>query len=124
TAELAESRRQFANMLHALPGMAYRCTYDEQLTLTFVSEGARELTGWNAEEFMTGVRHFRDLIHPDDLERVRDVTRAALQDHSDVEIEYRIRMRDGAEKWVLSRGRGVYTADGKLEVFEGLAIDI
>lgn len=124
TAELAESRRQFANMLHALPGMAYRCDYDEQLTVLFVSEGALELTGWTADELINGSVHFRDCIHPDDLARVRDATRAALQEHNDVEVEYRIRTRSGAEKWVLSRGRGVYTATGELTIFEGLAIDI
>jgi two-component system cell cycle sensor histidine kinase/response regulator CckA len=124
TAELAESRRQLANTLHALPGMSYRCRYDGQLTVLFVSDGAFELTGWTAVEFITGVVHFRDCIHPGDLGRVRDSTRAALQDRADVEIEYRIRTKSGTEKWVLSRGRGAYEADGRLDIFEGLAIDI
>jgi two-component system, cell cycle sensor histidine kinase and response regulator CckA len=124
TAELAESRRQFANMLHALPGMAYRCTYDDQLTVLFVSEGARALTGWSAEEFVNGTIHFRDLVHPDDLQRVREITRLALHERRDVEVEYRVRTRSGDEKWVLSRGRGVYSGQGRLDVFEGLAIDI
>jgi PAS domain S-box-containing protein len=124
TAELAESRRQIAHMLHAVPGMAYRCTYDDQMSVVFVSEGARALTGWTAEEFVNGQVHFRDLLHPDDLARVRDATRTALQEKGDVEVEYRIRTRDTAEKWVLSRGRGVYTAAGELRFFEGLAIDI
>src|SRR5262245_38178388 len=84
TAELAESRRQVANMLHALPGMSYRCTYDGQLSVIFVSEGARDLTGWSAEEFMSGAVHFRDCIHPTDLERVREATRKALDNRSDV----------------------------------------
>ena len=124
TAELAESRRQFASMLHALPGMAYRGTYDDQLTVLFVSDGALQLTGWTAEEFMTGAVHYRDCIHPEDLGRVREATRRALQEQRDVEVEYRLRLRNGEEKWVLSRGRGVYTADGKLHVFEGLVIDV
>lgn len=124
TEELTESRRQLANMLRALPGMAYRCTYDDQLTVLFVSEGARELTGWSAEEFMAGSIHLRELLHPDDVLRVRDATKVALGQRSDVEVEYRIRTKSGGEKWVLSRGRGVYTTDGKLEVFEGLAIDV
>jgi two-component system cell cycle sensor histidine kinase/response regulator CckA len=124
TAELAESRRQFSTLLHALPGMAFRCTYDDTLTILFVSEGARDLTGWPAEQLSNGTVHFRDVIHPDDLARVREATRTALEGRNDVEIEYRIRTRDGAEKWVLSRGRGVYAADGKLTIFEGLAIDV
>lgn len=124
TAELAESRRQFASLLHALPGMAFRCTYDDQLTVVFVSEGAHELTGWPADEFMRGTLHFRDFIHPDDLGRVREATKSALLERKDVEVEYRIRTRTGREKWVLSRGRGVYNAEGRLDLFEGLAIDI
>jgi len=124
TAELAESRRHFASMLHALPGMAYRCSYDEHLTVLFLSEGARALTGWTAEEFTRGAAHFRDCIHPDDLERVREATRTALQEQTDVEVEYRVRTKSGDERWVLSRGHGIYGADGRLDIFEGLAIDI
>lgn len=124
TAELAESRRQLAAMLHALPGMSFRCTYDTQLTVDFVSEGARELTGWSAQEFVSGAVHFRDCVHPEDLGRVRDATRRSLENRTDIEVEYRLRTKSGAEKWVLSRGRGVYAADGALHVFEGLAIDI
>ena len=124
TAELAESRRHFANLLHALPGMAYRCTYDDQISVRFVSEGARELTGWTPEEFVSGQVHFRDCIHPADLARVRDATRAALDEQRTVELEYRLCTRDGTEKWVLSRGRGVYEQSGELRYFEGLAIDI
>jgi signal transduction histidine kinase/CheY-like chemotaxis protein len=30
----------------------------------------------------------------------------------------------GPEKWILSRGRGVYDASGQLQFFEGLAIDV
>ena len=124
TAELAESRRHFANLLQALPGMAYRCTYDEKISVRFVSEGARELTGWTPEEFLSGKVHFRDCIHPDDLKRVRDTTRAALDEQRTVELEYRLCTRDGTEKWVLSRGHGVYEQSGELRYFEGLAIDI
>ncbi|MDO8544926.1 MAG: CHASE domain-containing protein [Opitutaceae bacterium] len=124
TAELAESRRHFASMLHALPGMAFRCRYDEQLTVLFVSDGAQHLTGWTAAEFLNGTVHFRDCVHPDDLQRVREATRGALHDGSDIEVEYRIRHRSGEEKWVLSRGRGGYSAEGRRDIFEGLAIDI
>ncbi len=124
TVELTESRRQLASLVHSLPGMMYRCTYDGQLTVLFLSQGAYELTGWMPDEFTSGAVHFRDCIHPEDLDRVRDATRRALESQSDVEVEYRVRTKSGADKWVLSRGRGVYSPDGSLNVFEGLAIDI
>jgi len=124
TTELAESRRELDNLLHALPGMAYRCRYDDRLTVLYVSEGALELTGHPPADFIGGAVQFRELLHPDDIERVRAKTREALAARRDVELEYRLRQRDGREKWVLSRGRGLYTDDGRLDLFEGLVIDI
>jgi two-component system cell cycle sensor histidine kinase/response regulator CckA len=124
TSELAESRRQLSELLHALPGMAFRLNMGEELTLAFVSEGTRELTGWSVEDVLAGRHHFRELIHPDDLARVREATRRALQDRTDLEIEYRLRTRTGGEKWVLCRGRGIYREDGGVTSFEGLAIDV
>ena len=124
TAELNESRRLLDSLLHALPGMAYRCLYDQQLKVIYVSEGAAQLTGYPADDFIWGKVHFRQLIHPEDVERVRAATQAALAAHRDIEVEYRLVQRDGTEKWVLSRGRGVYGEDGKLQFLEGLAIDI
>lgn len=124
TNELAESRRQLSSLLQSLPGMAYRCRYDEQMTVIYVSEGAEPLTGYPPADFVSGAIHFRDLIHPDDVEPVRTATRTGLRERTSIEVEYRIRPRDGGEKWVLSRGHGVYDDRGNLMFFEGLAIDI
>ncbi len=124
TAELNESRRQLSSLLRALPGMAYRCRYGDQLAVIYVSEGALALTGHPAADFAAGNVHFRDLIHPDDTARVRAATRAALNDRTDLEVEFRLRPATGGEKWILSRGRGVYGGDGRHLLFEGLAIDI
>ncbi len=124
TAELGESRRQLAGLLHALPGMAFRCKLEPETTLTFVSEGARDLLGWSMEELLSGRWHFRDLIHPDDLPGLREATRQALRDRTELEHEYRVKTRSGEEKWVLCRGHGIYEDDGGFSSFEGLAIDI
>ena len=125
TAELSESRRQLSSLMHALPGMAFRARYEKgQTVLIYASEGTLALTGHPAEDFTTHRVHLRDFIHPDDLERVREETRRGLEERREFELEYRVRARDGTEKWVLSRSRGVYDPLGKLEVFEGLAIDI
>ena len=124
TAELTESRRRYASFLHALPGMAYRSDYAHDSRIDFASEGALALTGWAADEFVAGAVRLRDIVHPDDLEQVRAATRAALDSHRDIELEYRIRTRNGEEKWVLSRGRGVYNEQGQSIGVEGLLIDI
>ena len=124
TAELSESRRHLSSLLHALPGMAYRCIYDDKLRVVYLSEGVLSLTGYRADEFTAHQMHFRDIVHPGDLDRVRTATRKSLETRQEVEVEYRIRPRCGPERWVLSRGKGVYNDQGELLFFEGLAIDI
>ena len=124
TAELTESRRQLSSLLHSLPGLAYRCQYDDRLKVLYVSIGVEALTGYPVGDFLSGQVHFRDLIHTDDVARVRSATRAGLRDRHEIEVEYRLITREGTEKWVLSRGLGVYAADGQPLFLEGLAIDI
>ncbi len=125
TAELAESRRQLASLMHTLPGMAFRARFSEgRLHVLYASEGALALSGWTAEEFMSARVHLRDLVHPDDLARSRDALGAGLTNHAPFEIEYRIHARDGTERWLLSRGLGIYAAGGALEFVEGLIIDV
>lgn len=124
TAELAESRQALDSFLHALPGMAYRGIYAEHFEVTFASEGALALTGYAPADFVEGRVFMRDLLHPDDLPEARRVTRAAAAGGRPIEFAYRIRTRDGTEKWVLSRGR-VRGVDARgFPLFEGLAIDI
>ena len=125
TGELAESRRQLDSLMRSLPGMAFRAGFDGgKLQVRYASEGTLALTGWTAADFVAGNVHFRDLVHPEDLARGRAVLGAALVTRTPIEIEYRIRARDGTERWLLSRGLGVFAASGSLEFFEGLTIDV
>ncbi len=124
TAELSENRLQTENILTQLPGMAFRCLGDEKLTPVYISSGALDLTGYTAGDFLAGVVWYEDLIEPGDRATVTGTTLNAVAQHKPFEIEYRLRHRDGREKWVLDRGTGVFAEDGRLLFIEGLAVDI
>jgi len=124
TAELSESQRQLDSLMAALPGVAYRLRVDGDRRVLYASAGVMGFTGFPAEDYFSGQRHFRDHVHPDDLSAVRRATREALANRRAFEVTYRFLTKAGVEKWVLSRGRAFYTADGKPQFIEGLAIDI
>ncbi len=124
TQELKESRRQLENLMQSLPGMAFRSSYEPHSQILFMSEGAQALTGYTAAEFMSNKSHPSKIIHPDDLDSVREKTKAAIAAKTPFEMEYRLRTRNGEVKWALSRGRGVYEESGALRFIEGLVIDI
>lgn len=124
TIELKESRRQLESLMQSLPGMVFRLGYEADRKTLFMSNGAEALTGYSVADLIAGQPHPRQLIHPDDLPMVRAKTGESLLSRRPFEIEYRIRTRDGDERWVLSRGQGVYTPEGDLRFVEGLVIDI
>ncbi|MBI2814933.1 MAG: CHASE domain-containing protein [Opitutae bacterium] len=124
TTELAENRRELDSILRALPGAAFRCTFDDKLTALFVSEGMLALTGYPPDDFISGRRHITQLTVPADRSAARAALTRATEERRSFEVEYRFTHRDGQEKWVLVRGRPIHDASGGLRFLEGLAIDI
>ncbi|HEX2201676.1 MAG TPA: PAS domain S-box protein [Longimicrobium sp.] len=122
--ELRESRRRLATLLSNLPGMAYRCRNDPAWSLDFASEGSRELTGWDPADLVERAKvAWADLIHADDRPRVWQTVQAAISTGRPFEVEYRIRRRDGEERWVAENGRAVAGA-GRAAVLEGFICDV
>lgn len=121
---LRESERRLATLLSNLPGMAYRRLPDEQWTTLFVSRGARLLTGYKADELMSHHVQYMDLIEPDDRARVRRAVRDAVARRQCYQLEYRIRCRDGHERWVWEQGEGVFDFNGAPLAVEGFITDI
>jgi PAS domain S-box-containing protein len=122
---LKESRRQIATLLGNLQGMAYRCLNDKNWTMEFVSEGGYELTGYEPEDLVCNNKiSYNDLIHPDDQEMVWNQVQEALKINQSFKLSYRIRTKNGKEKWVWEQGIGIYSGDGNLTALEGFITDI
>lgn len=122
--ELKESRREMATLLSNLPGMAYRCRNDSRWTLLFVSEGCRELTGYEPSDLVgNAVLAYADLVHPDDRQRIWGEVQEALERDEPFRLVYRIRHASGELRWVWEQGRGVRDEGGNLLYLEGFISD-
>lgn len=122
---LEENRRALATLLSNLPGMAYRCRNDRQWTMQFVSDGCRELTGYDRDELIGNrALSYSDLIVPEDRDRVWSEVQAALTRKAPFRLTYGIQAKDGTFKWVWEQGRGVCDSDGNLLALEGFITDI
>jgi PAS domain S-box-containing protein len=67
---------------------------------------------------------FYGAVHPDDLERVKQARRQALELRLPYQIEYRTQRTDGTICWVHSRGHGDYDESGKPLSMSGVVFDI
>ncbi|WP_246264045.1 PAS domain-containing protein [Aromatoleum toluvorans] len=116
--------RSLSTLLDHLPGMAFRCRNDRSWTMEFVSEGCFELTGHEAVDLLDHHASYDQLIHPADRSYVWDYVQSQLARRNAFHLRYRIRTREGRERWVEERSRGVFAGNGTLLAIEGFISDI
>ncbi len=125
TLRLQESERRLSTLIANQPGIAYRCSNDESWTMEFVSEGAKELTGYEADELEHNrVVEFAAIIHPEDRDYVWEQVQQAVHDKKPFELAYRIITSNHTEKWAWEQGRGIYDENGDVRALEGFIADI
>lgn len=122
---LRESERSKSMLLANLPGMAYRCKFDKDWSMIFISEGCYELTGYKPESLINNNElSFNELIEPDFREFLWNKWNHDLPLRIPFRCEYEITTADGNQKWVLETGQGIYNEDGSVDALEGIIIDI
>lgn len=121
--ELRESRRQLESLLGQLPGMAFRWLGDRSLKPVYVSRGALALTGYTAREFVERRVELLQLVEEPERERLRSAVMEAVAHRRSFELEFRLKDREGAIRWVMLRGQGCHDEEGRALYIEGLAID-
>ncbi len=123
--KLRESRRALATLMGNLPGIAYRCTNDPEWTMEFISQGCRELTGYDVDELQHNkLLSYARIIHPDDRQEVWNDVQTALDNKKPFRLNYRILTRDNEVRWVWEQGSGVRDASGNVVALEGFITDV
>ncbi|MEB3310807.1 MAG: EAL domain-containing protein [Snowella sp.] len=116
---------RLSTLINNLPGIAYRCNSDRQLTIEFVSEGSLDLMGYHPAELMGQSRQkYQNCVHSDDRDWLAAQLQTALEERQSYTLEYRLFDKAGQQKWVWEKGRGIYAPSGELLFIEGFIIDI
>ena len=121
--KLIKSEEKFRALTENIPGVIYLRKYNEASTMLFLNSRVEELTGYPPAEFLSGRMDFRDLIHPNDKERVRMEIERAVDQKSNFSIEYRIIHGTDNWKYVKEDGMPVIEEDDSVTI-EGFIIDI
>ncbi len=67
---------------------------------------------------------WREAVHPEDRERAETAFRQAAATAADLSIEFRVRGREGHERWLLTRARQLRVRTGEAARLIGIALDI
>ncbi|MEC7815627.1 MAG: sensor domain-containing diguanylate cyclase [Pseudomonadota bacterium] len=121
---LKQRERQLTVLMDNLPGMAYRCLFDEHWTMLFLSGGSERLTGYRPDELIHNkVVAYADLMDQATTEQVVEEVGQAVRRDEPFSLEYAITRKDGTRVWVWERGCAVQEDDGTL-MLEGIVLDI
>lgn len=128
--ELAESKldmveRRLSTLFMNLPGMVYSCKNDKHWTMTFLSDGCLDVTGYECNDLLNNAKiSYNSIIHADDRKLVRESVKKALRAKDVFNVTYRINCAEGNVKWVWEQGQGHFDRNGNLESLEGYISDI
>jgi len=117
---------QLATLINTLPGIVFRCSNDAEWSMTYLSDGCYELTGYHPEELagQQRSRTYNQITHPDDLPKVLTAIHQSIQQQSSYVVEYRVITKNGEEKWFWEKGRAIYDTQNQPIGLEGFITDI
>ena len=120
---IQENEARFRLLADNVPGTIYLSKPDDKRTKLFLNDEIEKLTGYPKEDFLNNKIFFKDLVHPDDYQRVNSEIETALQNKQKIHSEYRIFHKNNYIVWVEEFGDAIYK-DGKMDFIEGIFIDV
>lgn len=122
---LAKELRLTNTLLSNLPGFIYRCCYDQNWTMTYLSNGFESITGYTRKEVLNNHRlSYNDIIRADYRERLFERWQMHENKKDAIDLEYPIVHKDGSHRWVWERGQFAYSDDGTPLYIKGFITDI
>ena len=122
--EALRMRRVLESIMSSSPAIVFLWKPEQDWPVEFVSDNIEQF-GYNVNDFLSGKIIYGDIIHPSDLQRVREgVERASKEGFSDFSQEYRILTKSGEVRWVDERTMLHYDEDGIVDYLQGIIVDI
>ena len=121
--KLINSENEKGRIIDSLPGVFYKCKFDDDWTMLYMSEYCETLTGYKAFEFIENYElSLSDLILPQYREHLMNRWLEARKNNQSINVEYEIIKKDGTKAWIWEKGK-VFEQNGEWFI-EGFLMDI
>ena len=107
------------------PAVLFRIKPSRNYRINYISENINQF-GFSANELVKDKVSFFELLHPEDMERIKNALDLSgdSQGITSFSGEYRVKTKNGSYVWVEDKTRDVFDASGKILFHEGLFQDI
>ncbi len=116
---------RFHSLVDNLPGAIYRCLWEQDWTMIYISQEIASLSGYPSTDFINNqVRSFNSIIHPEDIAKVKAKIESSIQTKKSFILEYRLVRADGSICWVYEKGQGNWEENTQKVYLDGVIFDI
>ena len=124
TRDLQESEARFRNAMDATQDGLW--DWDIPSGRVYFSPAYLGMLGYSSDELPSVLNTWTDLIHPEDREYAQTANHACIRNETHaVDIEFRMRAKDGSWRWIRGRGHAVLRdANGQALQMIGTHVDI
>jgi PAS domain S-box-containing protein len=98
--------------------------WDADKSLLFIGDEFWRQFGYEAETGGDALARFESLVHPDDLERRREMVMNHLRHRAPYDLEFRMRDAQGRWRWLHTQGQAVWDEAGRATYMAGTTVDI
>lgn len=122
--EALERQRILENVINNSPVMVFLWSPEKDWPASYVSENVTQI-GYSAEDFLTGRIMYANIIHSEDIDRVRkELTRCCDIGKDDLVNRYRILTGSGEIRWVEEKTFIQRDEKGNVSNFQGIVRDV
>jgi len=121
---LQELSSRYLALIEHVPVVVYIAEFDETADLRYVTPRIEALTGRTPDELLADQEEWYRFIHPDDVDEVRALERAAFEAGAEFDHEYRVVHRDGRVLNVWERDVVVRDHAGRPLFSQGVLLDV
>lgn len=119
-----EARARFQTLVEQVPAVVYVDAVDDLSSPVYMSPQVEMLTGYTVSEWMADSGLWQESLHPEDRDRIMELSHHTNRTGQPFRAEYRLRHRDGTYRWVQDEAVLIRTEDGKAEHWQGIFYDV
>ena len=122
--QLAETEGRLRSLVEHIPAITYSCEVHPPYRTLFISPQARSMLGYSTGEWTAERDFFMKIIHPEDVQRLIDLTEEAVRDRGFATTEYRLLDRQGDVRWFRDEAVLVRDPSGNPAAWHGVLVEI
>lgn len=119
-----EMKKALETVINSSPVIVFLWRAQKDWPVEFVSENINQFD-YEVEDFISGKLVYGDIVHPDDIEKVRrGMEKSTEEGSSFFAQEYRIITKNGEIRWVDERTQIQHNDSGEVTYLQGIILDI